>query len=457
MKGLHKLVMTETTHGQLRRHLFQGDGLESAAILICSHAGNENQRLCVRKVIEVPTIDCKVRKRNSLTWPGAWIEKAIDEAEDASNSIILLHSHPGGYYGFSEVDDDSDQLAVNALNQAICVEGVEHGSAIMTPDGAIMARLYDANMNAPRLLMPIVIGHDVRCLTPDSMEYVLPFSDGMTDRLHAQTACLVGVSGTGSIVAELLFRLGFGHVVMIEYDWVEDKNLNRILNSTTVDAELKSPKTNVAERAAQSHRTDVIISNCSEAISSKRAVELASSADVIFSCIDSVEGRHYCDLISQACLIPLIDIGVTIPTRAVEADQLRIGDVCGRIDYVIPGGASLLDREVVTPEALSREYLRKANPDALSELVAEGYIKGDHSEAPSVISLNMRAASAGVNEWLARNFEIREEPNHCYARTLFSLAACEEDYVSEQQFSNSPKPYLAVGLSGLVKHAGVSV
>lgn len=42
----------------------------------------------------------------------------------------------------------------------------------------------------------------------------------------------------------------------------------------------------------------------------------------------------------QAFLLPLFEVGVVIPTCKVATGRV-IADVCGRIDYVQPGGASL--------------------------------------------------------------------------------------------------------------------
>ena len=94
----------------------------------------------------------------------------------------------------------------------------------------------------------------------------------------------------------------------------------------------------------------------------------------------------------------------------------------------------------------SREYLQQAAPDELSEQVAEGYIKGIADEAPSVISLNMRAASDCVMEFIARAYPFRQEPNKERARTMFSLAAGEEEFMSETDFSRAPNPHLGRGL-----------
>lgn len=54
--------------------------------------------------------------------------------------------------------------------------------------------------------------------------------------------------------------------------------------------------------------------------------------------------------------------------------------------------------------------------------VKAGYIEGLPEQAPSVITLNMRAASACVMEFIARAYPFRQEPNAAFARTRFMLA-----------------------------------
>ena len=79
----------------------------------------------------------------------------------------------------------------------------------------------------------------------------MAFTTGMTTELSRLTACIIGVSGTGSIIAEQVCRLGFGRVILIDHDKVEPKNLNRILNSTFEDAQHSARKVDVMRRAIQ--------------------------------------------------------------------------------------------------------------------------------------------------------------------------------------------------------------
>src|ERR1700683_4543384 len=130
------LALTGIAHEELKRHLFPGDGREAATVLVCTRTPGPRLRLLVRDVILVPYSECARRERESITWPGAYIEAAIDRAESEGLAILLLHSHPGGLFAFSEADDLSDQRVLPTIFQA---GGDLHGTAIMAVDGAIRA------------------------------------------------------------------------------------------------------------------------------------------------------------------------------------------------------------------------------------------------------------------------------------------------------------------------------
>ena len=306
----------------------------------------------------------------------------------------------------------------------------------MTPPGAIKGRLYSASGSVMPLRQVVVVGDDIQTFPNDDPGLTAPmaFGSGMTSVLGGLHACIVGVSGTGSVVTEQVARMGFGSLTLIDFDRIEPKNLNRILGSSLEDAEASAIKVEVAEAAIRRYRDPIDITTIDSTIFSRKAVLAAAQADVMFSCVDSSEGRQICDLISQAFLIPLIDMGVTIPTRSLPDGGLAVAEVMGRVDYVQPHGATLSDRGVFTPESLRAEYLARVDPDAFANEIKEGYIRGMPQEAPSVIALNMRAASTAVLEFVARMFPYRHDPNSQYARTIFALADGEEEYFDEASF-----------------------
>lgn len=437
------LTLTAEMHERVRDHLFPGDGLEAAAVLVCAKAPGPRLRLLGRDVVLVPHDQC-VRHPDELKWPGTAIEDAIDLAEKEDLSIILLHSHPGGFFDFSDYDNRSDRITIACLFEAF---GSLHGSAIMVPDGAILARVYTPDMKIQQLELVAVPGHDLRWWWSDREFLVRPmaFTGETREELARLTACVLGVSGTGSIVAEQLARLGFGRVVLIDFDFVEKKNLNRILNSTIDDAENHQPKVTVFDRAITSYRGAGVAVPIDASILERNAVLAASQADVLFSCVDTHDARQMADMISSAFLQPLFDVGVTIPTRLTPDGRRAIADVCARVDYVRPGGPTLGDRGVYTQASLRGEYLRRTAPADYRNELAQGYIKGAVDEAPSVITLNMRAAADLVMEFLARAYPFRHDPNIGFARRELSLAAKEEEILPESQFTVSHNSLLARG------------
>lgn len=449
-----RMAWSAPQHAAVRAHLFPGDGKEAAAILLCSRVVGTRIKLMVRDYILVPHEVCG-RHPDFLSWPSDYVEQALEIAEEDDMSIILLHSHPGGLFEFSRADIESDAQVMPAIFAGRAKrhkDAIWHGSAIMLEDGAMRAQLYDKRHRSVLVDTVAVYGDDLRffwnpnCVTPTSLDRPLAFSDAMREELSRLSVCIVGASGTGSIVAEQVARLGFGEVILIDYDRMEKRNLNRILNSSLHDVQAGRYKVDVISEAIRKFRDKVSIRAVPTGIGCREAILEAAMADVVFCCVDSHEGRQICDLMASAFLQPLFDVGVTIPVHKRGPSKFSILDVMGRVDYVWPGGSALADRGVFTPASVAAEYLARADAAAHAARVNEGYMPGAHEEAPSVISLNMRAASACVTEFIARAFPFRHDPNALRARTVFSLAACEEEYVAEQSFAKVKNASLGRGV-----------
>src|SRR5690606_2185499 len=148
-----------------------------------------------------------------------------------------------------------------------------------------------------------IAGHDIVCMFDDDArlnrtQSAIAFTSAMTDTLARLSVCIVGVSGTGSIVAEQLARLGFGEIILIDHDRLETRNLNRILHSTCVD--IGSLKVNMFADAIRRFRPDCEVRTVPTTLAAREAVLAASEADFIFSCVDTGEGRHIADRIAAS-------------------------------------------------------------------------------------------------------------------------------------------------------------
>lgn len=439
------LTVPAKLHTQLRHHLFCGDGRESAAIVLCSRTPPPRRRFLVKHVLFVPNEACTLRRPDAITWPGEYVERAIDIAEAEGLAIFLMHSHPGNMLEFSLADDRSDRVVIPTLFHAV---GDTHGTAIMVPDGTIKARIYDQSMKCESVDLVSIPGANLMFWWDGeerSVTHPRPtaFTSEMTRELGRLSAAVIGVSGTGSPVAEQVARLGFGEVILVDPDKVEHRNLNRIVNSTLQDADEGILKVEMFGRSIERHRGPGIAVPIAASILTRPAVLAVSQCDVIFCCTDTVEARYVADLLCSAFLIPVFDVGVVIPSRQLD-DEIAVIGAFGRIDYVYPGGSSLQDRKVYTPEALEAEYLQKNAPTEHKERVKAGYLPGTNEEAPAVITLNMYAAAKCLSEFVNRAYSFGE-PNRNFSRILFNVGDREQDNFNENSFDASQSTLLANG------------
>ena len=427
----------------LKQHLFPGDGLEASAIVlaVCNPI-NDQVIFMVQDIILVPYDECK-REIDYLTWPGKYIEDAIEKGEINNFSIFLMHSHPSGVNWFSKADDSSD---VKVFPCIFAAYHQLHGSIIMTPEGELVGRYYQSNLSKQYIDKFLIVGNGIELISSSSSKKALPFSSEMTRILKDFKVGVIGVSGTGSIVTESLARLGVGHLVLIDDDVIEHKNLNRILNSTIQDAENQRAKVEVITNAIRGYRSDIELTSLNCKIGTYEAILEAATCDVLFCCVDTVSARMYIDLINEFFLLPVFDIGVTIPTGFKDG-RTFITEVCARLDYIQPHKSSLRDRKVYTSASLNAEYLKDSSPETYEQQLQAGYIKGVHEEAPSVISLNMLASAFCINEFIARTFPFRQESNDNYARAIVCLGANETEYFKEDDFELNSKVNVGYGMT----------
>lgn len=428
------LSMTGDQHAALRRHLFPGDGKEAVAIALCGRrAGDRRHRLLIRKIFEIPYSACSERTDMRVTWPTKLIEELLEEAEADALSVVKIHSHPGGYGTFSAIDDEGDQRLLPMI--AGCVEHeVPHGSAVMLPDGQMFGRIVSRDGSFTPMVAINVVGDDLHfwyadagsAQTPDfTASHAQAFDDGTIDRLQRLSVAVIGCSGTGSPVIEQLMRLGVGELVNVDDDHVEERNVNRILNSTMQDVAEKRPKVEVMERAIEQTGLGTRVISYAKNLWDPEVIRAVAQCDIVIGCMDSVDGRYLLNVLATFYTQAYFDIGVRLDAVRDGKDKGRIREICGTIHYLQPGRSSLISRGLIDMKAVAAAGLRRNDPDAHRRQLEDGYIAGAAEHRPAVISVNMFAASLAVNELLARLHPYREEPNRACASVVFSLASME--------------------------------
>jgi hypothetical protein len=428
------LALSGDQHEHLMSFLFPGDGKEAVAILLCARRdGDRCHRLVVREIHGIPYDDCSERTPSRVTWPPDYIAPMLDRAAAERLSVVKVHSHPTGYGAFSATDDAGDARLLPMIRGWVEAD-VFHGSAVMLPYGQMFGRvMLDDGSFAPIDCISVA-GDDLLFWYADAGSVALPnfvashaqaFDEGTIQRLRRLSFAVVGASGTGSPTIEQLVRLGAAEIVIVDDDHMEDRNVNRILNSTMQDASDGRTKVDVLADAAERIGLGTRIIRVRKNLWHPDVIREVAQCDVIFGCMDTVDGRYLLNALASYYSIPYFDIGVRLDAVRDGAGKGRIREVCGTVNYLRPGRSSLVSRGLFTMSEVAAAGLRRNDPRAHDRQVDDGYIKGVAAHRPAVISVNMFASALAVDEFLARLHPFREEPNANYASVTFSLASME--------------------------------
>jgi len=423
---MYRMRMTEAQHRSLCTHLFPGDGLEAVALVLCGRRlAHERHALVVREVVPIPYQLCD-RRPDRVTWPTSLIDDLVRKAYGKGAAIVKVHSHVADFRKFSAVDDSSDRDIFAAIT-SLLDDGLPHASMIMLPDGELFGRVVGADgvpMDAIDAITAVGDGirmwSEARSRSAGSfaVRHAQAFGKGTTARLGTLSAAVVGCSGTGSIIVEQLARLGIGRLVLVDPDVVEDKNLNRILNSGKEDSYLHRPKVHVLASAVAHMGLGQEVVPLQMDLHTREAVEQVAGCDVIFGGMDGVEGRHLLNRIATFYTLPYFDVGVHLKADGVGG----IEQISGAVHYLQPGRSSLLSRGVYNMERVDAEAMRRTDPGMYKRLVGEGYLRGIDEDRPAVITINMFFASLVVNDFLARIHPYRNAHNSSFAYVGASLS-----------------------------------
>jgi molybdopterin/thiamine biosynthesis adenylyltransferase len=426
-------------HEMLKQHLLPADGSEAVAVALCGRfSESESEVLLVHDLTLIPYDECYSRESDILHWSTQRIQHYFERIGKSDLALLKIHSHPGGYDKFSRTDDASDnEFFDSAFGWAM--NDKPHASAVMLPEGKIFGRFFFSDLNHEPIDKILVAGDIIRQfsnlkqinIADFSLRTVQAFGERTYQNLSEMTVGVVGCSGTGSPVIEQLTRLGIRKLVLVDPDIVEKKNLNRIINTTISDAKKQKPKViaiaDAIKKIGLGTDVDFHQVNLYDDVETLKAL---IKCDVIFGCMDSVDGRHLLNQLCSFYLLPYFDLGVKLEANGFGG----IKQICGSVHYIQPCKSSLLTRGVYTIEDLRASSQYRRNPGEFENLKKNSYIKNVNINSPAVISVNMQVASHAVNEFLNRIHPFKaEHPSNYAASTIditegYIVNSCESDF-----------------------------
>lgn len=413
------LRLTERQHSDLKGHLFPGDGKEAVALILCGRCkGRERHVFAARKIQLVPHESCIEREPDRVVWPTRYVDPLLADALKYDLAIAKIHSHPTGYSGFSESDDSADLSFLGSVHNSL-ETGQPHLSAVMLPDGRIFARVLLADNSFSPVESVTVAGDDLRywhverdfSLPEFALRHAQAFGAGTAQLLRRLRIAVIGCSGTGSPLIAQLVRLGVGHLVLVDPDRTEEKNLNRISFTTFKDATKGRLKVEVIAEAIGRIGLGTKVVTFADYLDRPGVVRAVAECDLAFGCMDSMSGRDLLNRLATFYSLPYIDLGVQLRAKPGGG----IDQIVGAVHYLQPGLSSLFSRGVYDYDVVRAELMKRNDPHEYERQLKEKYIKGVQEDSPAVISVNTQVASMAVNELLARIHCFRYEPNEEFA------------------------------------------
>jgi molybdopterin-synthase adenylyltransferase len=160
-------------------------------------------------------------------------------------------------------------------------------------------------------------------------------------------AGIVGLGGGGSHIVQQLAHVGVGKFVPVDHDFIEEKNLNRLVGGTAADVKAKRAKAEIAERVIKGINPNAKVEPCR--VRWQEALPALRRCDVIFGCVDSYRERDELERFARRFLISYVDLGMDVHPIA---GGFSIG---GQTVLSSPGGPCLWCLGILTEERITRE------------------------------------------------------------------------------------------------------
>lgn len=331
-----------------------------------------------------------------------YIVGLVNEARRLGSGLCFAHTHPGAVVAeFSSIDDEGERNLIAYLRARLPHQ--PHVTLVATASAIRCRQLGGTELDA------IGIGRTVEWIGASGAStsgadrdlqfdrQVRVFGQAAQVRLGELRVAIVGLGGTGSVVASQLAHLGVQQFILVDADVVETSNLNRLVGASAES--VGRAKVEVASGAIRRVNSQAVVDSTSGDVVDDRTARMLAEADVVFCCTDTHSSRAVINQIAYQYLVPVIDVGV-----AIHATGGTVTAVVGRVQLLSPGEPCLLCCGWIDPQRVRIEM-----QDAVTR-ARDPYVVGEAVIQPAVISLNSTVSSLAVTMFLSIVAGIPAEP-----------------------------------------------
>ena len=406
------LTIPAGMYTELQRHLFPGDRDEHGAVILAGTCKSDRGLKLVARELHLATdgVDYVPGNRGYRMLKAEFIQGRILRARDRRLAYLAIHNHGGSdTVRFSGPDIASHERGYPALLDI--ARGMPVG-ALVFARSAVAGDLWFPGGDREPLSHAAIIGHRRQLLfpTPEKKTAAVGiydrqsrlFGDAGQELLRRTRVGIVGLGGAGSVLAELLGRLGVGEFVLADPDRAEDTNLPRLIAARRRDAvmpswlprvvttRLRSRKVRMAARNIRRANRDALVEAVPRSFLDADVAARFTDCDFLFLAADTMSARLLFNAIVHQYGIPGIQVGAKIPV----AENGTVENVFCVSRMVTPEQGCLWCNGLINPARLQDE--------AVPEAARRGYAYVDDPDvsAPSVVTMNAIACAHAADDFL---------------------------------------------------------
>ena len=407
-----RLTIPAGMYQELHRHLFPGDRDEHGAVILAGICESDRGLRLVAREVHLATdgVDYVPGRRGYRMLKAEFIQGRILRARDRRLAYLAIHNHGGtDSVAFSGPDMASHERGYPALLDI--GRGVPVGALVLARS-AVAGDLWFPGGGRAALRETAVVGHRRQLLFPRPAAKATAigmydrqsrlFGDAGQELLQRTRVGIVGLGGAGSVLAELLGRLGVGEFVLADPDRAEETNLPRLIAARRRDAVVPGwlPR-RIADRL-RTYKVRMAARNIHRANRKARVEELPrdfldadvarhfTDCDFLFLAADTMGARLLFNLIVHQYGIPGIQVGAKVPVDGNGA----VGNVFCVSRMVTPEQGCLWCNGLINPGRLQDEAVPEASRRGYA------YVDDPGVAAPSVVTLNAVACAHAADDFL---------------------------------------------------------
>lgn len=358
----YSVAMDEAIADELRNQLVRDDGQEDVCLALYSPSTGVKRTTAVVASVHRPEPgDRKVH--GNVTFTGDYVVRVAELARHRGQGVVILHSHPRarGWQQMSRPDADAESSYAHLVHALTGWPLV--GMTLAAADTAWSARIWSPD-GSPTWAESVrqvsqqykVTWNDALRPPPSEQRSQTRTVSAWGARAQANLARLrvlvVGAGSVGLDVAQRLAASGLEHVGVMDFDSVEEINLDRMIGARRIDVRLHRSKAQVAVRLARQSATAKYPKIVGHEVSICRpeGLAIALDYDLIFSCVDRPWPRAVLNTLAFSDLIPVIDGGIAIDAFS-DGEGMR--SATWRTHVLRPGRPCLVCNGQLKPSQVS--------------------------------------------------------------------------------------------------------